>query len=193
VGVGALGLLPPLGSGLLERVSLYQEEVWVEIEGFPNYAVSNRGRVVNLDTDMILSERTHEKGYLRVALYKGGARQDIYIHQLVAAAFFARFRRGEHVEHVNGDPTDNRPENLRNRKQRIAIVREAEESRRLRMATDEAFRAWGKPVKVIETGQVFRTVRDCADFIGGDYSSIYRCLRNERGKHMGYTFEYEAS
>lgn len=169
---------------------MYEEETWVEIEGYPNYAVSNRGRVVNLETDMILSVRPHDKGYMRVALYNGGARRDIYIHQLVAKAFFARFRHGEHIEHVNGDPSDNRPENLRKRKQRMEEVREGV-SRRLQMATDEAYRAWGKPVMLLETGEVFRTVRDCANYIGGDYSSIYRCLRNQRGSHMGYTFAYQ--
>lgn len=170
---------------------MYVEEHWVEIEGFPNYAVSNRGRVVNLETDMVLTQRPHEKGYMRVALYNRGARRDIYVHQLVAKAFFARFRHGEHIEHVNGDHSDNRPENLRKRKQRIAEIHEALESRRLQMVTDEAYRAWGKRVMILETGDTFRTVRDCANYIGGDYSSIYRCLRNERGSHMGYTFEYQ--
>lgn len=170
---------------------MYEQEVWVEIEGYPNYAVSNRGRVVNLETDALLALRPHERGYLRVALYREGVRRDIYVHQLVAKAFFARFRHGEHIEHVNGDPEDNRPENLRKRKLNRELVKEGMASRRLQMATDEAFRAWGKPVMLLETGEVFRTVRDCADYIGGDYSSIYRCLRNERGSHMGYTFAYQ--
>jgi hypothetical protein len=123
-----------------------------------------------------------------VALYREGVRRDVYIHQLVAEAFFGDFTRGEHVAHVNGDPTDNRPANLSKRKQRIEYIRE---SVRLRAATDEAYRAWGRRVKIVETGQVFRTVRDCAEYINGDYSSIYRCLRNGRGSHMKYTFEYQ--
>lgn len=167
---------------------MYQEEVWVEIDGYPNYAVSNKGRIVNQETDMILRERPNENGYMRVALYQNGWRRDHYVHQLVAFAFFGDFRLGEHLEWVNGDVSDNRPENLRTKKVKRELIREAAH---LRAAADEQYRPWGKRVRIVETGEVFRTVRDCANYINGDYSSIYRCLRNERASHMGFTFEYQ--
>jgi hypothetical protein len=47
-----------------------------------------------------------------------------------------------------------------------------------------------KKVVIIETNQIFASVRACAKFIGGDYSAVYRCLRGDRGSHMGFTFEY---
>jgi hypothetical protein len=48
----------------------------------------------------------------------------------------------------------------------------------------------GSAVRIIETDEVFRTARDCANYIGGDYGSIYACLRGDRRSHMGFTFEY---
>lgn len=160
------------------------EEVWVDVEDYPNYAVSNRGEVLSLNNDELLSLRPNAQGYLRVALSREGRVRDFYVHQLVAQAFLPDFRLGEQLIHVNGDNTDNRPENLHPRK----YIREASRLRRERIPRE---RLRGNRVKIIETGQVFRTARECADYIGGDYSSIYSCLRGERKKHMGYTYEYQ--
>ena len=45
-------------------------------------------------------------------------------------------------------------------------------------------------VKIKETGVVFVNARECAAAIGGDYSSVYACLRGVRSTHKGYSFEY---
>lgn len=159
------------------------EEVWVEVEGYPNYAINNRGEVLSLNNDRILKVRPNTEGYLRVALSHEGVVKDFYVHQLVGQAFMSEFKLGDQLLHVNGDNTDNRPENLypRKRVQSDSLLRRS-------LIPPERFR--GKRVRIIETGQVFRTARDCADYIGGDYSSIYSCLRGVRKQHMGYTYEY---
>lgn len=51
-------------------------------------------------------------------------------------------------------------------------------------------RARARKVRIVETNEVFLTVENCARYIGGDASSIYRVLRGERISHKGYTFEY---
>lgn len=159
------------------------EEIWVDVEGYPNYAVSNRGEVLSLNNDSVLSPRPNSDGYLRVALSREGEVRDFYIHQLVAQAFIGEFQLGEQLIHVNGDNADNRPENLYPRK-RIRT----ESALRRSLIPPERLR--GKRVKIIETGQIFRTARECADYVGGDYSSVYSCLRGERKTHRGYTYEY---
>lgn len=45
-------------------------------------------------------------------------------------------------------------------------------------------------VRIVETGDIFRTVRDCARYLKTQPSSIYKVLRGERDSHLGYTFEY---
>ena len=45
-------------------------------------------------------------------------------------------------------------------------------------------------VRVIETGRVYESARACARSLGGDYSAIYRCLKDIRQTHLGYTYEY---
>lgn len=159
------------------------EEVWVEVEGYPNYAVNNRGEVLSLNNDKLLAMRPNDQGYLRVALSREGEVRDFYVHQLVAQAFIGGFTLGEQLIHVNGDIQDNTPANLHQRK----YIREASALRR-KLIPDERYT--GRRVRIKETGEVFRNARALADHINGDYSSIYSCLRGERKTHMGFTYEY---
>lgn len=161
---------------------MYVEEVWLPLEGYPNYSVSNFGEVKNVRTGLLLSHRPDAKGYLRVSLSNCGIVRDHYIHQLVAKCFFGRFEDGAQINWVNGDITDNFVGNLRLRK----VARQAILDR----APIRDSRAWGKRVRIPETGAIYRTVRDCANHIRGDYSSIYAVLRGDRKSHRGYTFEY---
>jgi hypothetical protein len=85
----------------------------------------------------------------------------------------------QQVIQVNGDLDDCRLVNLHLRRQPRS---DEMPIRRIRQTS--------RSVEVIETGDVYRTARDCADYIGGDYGSIYACLRGERGSHLGYTFRY---
>jgi hypothetical protein len=155
------------------------EELWAEIDGYPNYIVSNYGEVVSLRTDQRLRARPNADGYLRVALSREGVSKDHYVHQLVAKAFFGSFRNGMHVSHVNGDKENNSTHNLRLRSGKVGTAQR-----------DNEQEPWGQRVRIIETGQVFRTARECARHIGGDYGSVYACLRGRRNRHLGYTFEY---
>jgi hypothetical protein len=133
-------------------------------------------------TKQILRYRPDAKGYLRVSLSNEGIVRDHYVHQLVAKCFFGRFEEGEQMNWVNGDITDNFVGNLR--------LRKASRQAILDRAPVRDSRAWGKRVRIPETGAIYRTVRDCADHIRGDYSTIYACLRGDRKSHRGYTFEY---
>lgn len=161
---------------------MYVEEIWLPLEGYPNYSVSNFGNVMNVKTEQILKHRPDGKGYLRVSLSTGGVVQDRYIHQLVAKCFFGRFEYGTQIDWVNGDITDNFVGNLR--------LRRASRQAILDLAPPSEGRVWGKRVRIPETGAIYRTVRDCASHIRGDYSSIYAVLRGDRKSHRGYTFEY---
>lgn len=53
-------------------------------------------------------------GYLRVAVHHPGKgrRHPAYVHRLMALAFVDGYAPGLHVNHINGNKTDNRPENL---------------------------------------------------------------------------------
>lgn len=90
-----------------------QEEVWKDIPSYEGkYQVSNLGRVKSLlsSTEKILKTRKDKSGYLRINLgYK-----TLRIHQLVAMAFLGHEPCGMKlvVDHIDGDRTNNKMENL---------------------------------------------------------------------------------
>jgi hypothetical protein len=155
-------------------------EVWAEILGFPNYQISNYGSVRSLRTHSLIKHRYNGGGYAHVTLSTYGEQHDYYVHQLVAQAFFDNYKPGMRIKHVNGDQTDCSVMNLQ-------FVRR---NNSLQHSRVETHTVWGKRVRIVETGEIFRTVRQCARFIGGDYSAIYSVLRGQRATHLGYTFEY---
>lgn len=101
-------------------------ERWRVIEGFPNYEVSNlgnvrswahkgRGRGKGRTKKPRLLTATLRKGstdYLTVTLYSEEGRSVSLVHQLVTKTFHGPRPEGKVVRHLNGDPLDNRAENL---------------------------------------------------------------------------------
>lgn len=82
------------------------DEKWVPVEGFPNYAVSNYGEVINVNTNRTLSERKCKDGRRRVVLYVKGVPHARMVNRLVAEAFFLNYQDGIEVNHINGDHGD---------------------------------------------------------------------------------------
>lgn len=66
------------------------EEVWAEVEGFPDYAVSNHGRVMSIRFDRILSSRPNSYGHARVVLYRDRQAHEFYVDALVKEVFEGR-------------------------------------------------------------------------------------------------------
>lgn len=102
-------------------------EEWRPVVGYEyHYEVSSHGRVRSIDravTDKIgrtralkgkdLSAYVNKLGYRQVALSDSAGQKSFNVHILVALAFIGNRPSREHVCHVNGDPSDNRVENLR--------------------------------------------------------------------------------
>lgn len=154
------------------------DEAWTEVEDFPGYAVSTHGRVMNLRTNAILRPRNNSYGYTRVGLRRDGRTHDVYVHHLVARAFISGYYPGVQVRH-HSDNSDNSVTNLRFRR-----------GARMGHLNKRTQRAVSRRIRIVETGEVFLTVENCAKYIQGDPSSIYRVLRGERISHKGLTFEY---
>ncbi len=101
-------------------------EEWRTAAGFPDYEVSDRGRVRSIDRYVRggrggwrfvegVNRKAHIKDgyvYLGLRLNNSSTRQ-VRIHRLVAATFIGPCPAGMEVLHINGVRDDNRPENLR--------------------------------------------------------------------------------
>ena len=95
-------------------------EIWKDVKGYEGeYLVSNMGRVKSikkkfgtLHQETILKPATIWTGYLRVGLVKDKKSKSIFVHRLVAQEFIPNPENKPIINHINGDRTDNRVENL---------------------------------------------------------------------------------
>lgn len=86
-------------------------ESWKPVSGFPSYAVSDMGRVKRLDpSPWIITQTTRPYGYRTVTLGKGTLR---FVHRLVAFAFVPVVIGKPHIDHIDGNASNNVPSNLR--------------------------------------------------------------------------------
>lgn len=95
------------------------EEVWRGIPGFDGYEASSLGRIRRVRdynstwAGRVLSPRVTAKGYEYVVPSVRNERRTMKIHRLVCLAFHGEAPPGaECVRHLDGDPSNNRPENL---------------------------------------------------------------------------------
>lgn len=84
------------------------EELWVPVEDYPNYEISNYGRVVNIKTGYELKTWAVGKGgkYLRVELSRDALRRAFFLHRLVAREFFLLYSDRVEVICINGNYHD---------------------------------------------------------------------------------------
>lgn len=92
-------------------------EVWKDIDGYPNYQVSNMGRVKSLNYKLTGKEKIMNicnggSGYLKICLSKDGKRKQYFIHRLVAQAFIPNPNNLPQVNHRDEDKQNNSVENL---------------------------------------------------------------------------------
>jgi hypothetical protein len=156
------------------------KEDWAYIDRFPDYAVSNLGFVVNIKYGRLIKPQATSRGYMKVTLQANGESCQIYVHQLVAEAFLCDYRKGLRVAHIDGHLCNNEILNLK--------LIKGKESRE--PIFYDSPRLHARRLRIIETGEIFRTAYDCAGYIGGQASKIYAVLNGQRTTHLGYTFEY---
>ena len=166
-------------------------EEWVDLNNFPNHQISSYGRVRNKKTNYVLKPVSDRYEYLRVSI---GSMDNVYIHKLVCEAFLgASEDKRLQVNHIDCNRQNNNVSNLEwctasenirwgvkvgNIKPQIASIKAIEVNK--------------KPVCIVETGQIFDSVKDCADYFGVKPTNISRCLAGVRkgqrfhGCHIEY-------
>lgn len=86
-------------------------EEWKTITNFPNYQVSNLGRVRRI-TGRVLKNRFNKFGYDRVRLYNKTSSKNHLVHRLVALEFILNRNNYPIVGHIDNNPANNKCENL---------------------------------------------------------------------------------
>lgn len=154
-------------------------EEWRIINDFPNYEVSNLGRVRNKKTGYLLKPLLNNDDYLYVDLYKI-PQKPVHnrIHRLVADAFLGP-SPDLVVNHKDGDKHNNVLSN-------IEWVTAKENS----TLASKAGLYKTHPIKIVETDEKFRSVKDCARAIGVHPSDVNHVISGAKDSIKGLTFEY---
>ena len=156
------------------------DEQWREWPQDPRIMVSNKGNVVSYKSGVgrPLKVYHNNRGYQQVGAVSGSPR---YVHRLVAETWLDNPNHYREVNHINGDKDDNRVENLE----------WTTRSQNLRHAWRTGLnKGRSTPIRIVETGEIFESLRECARRIGGSQGAISECLAGKRSTHHGYHFEY---
>lgn len=86
-------------------------EKWAKIKNYPNYKVSNYGKVKNLK-NKVLKLREDRNGYLIAYLYNDGIMKCKKVHRLVAEAFIPNPKGKTQINHKDGNKKNNKVINL---------------------------------------------------------------------------------
>lgn len=157
-------------------------EIWLPIKEFPKYDISSDGRIRNAMTGRIIKTFPNVRGYLIATLYRDKVAHTVRVHRLVATTFYDCNYEGLVVNHIDGNKTNNHVSNLEWCTESENIIHAYRNNLRQppRM----------KRVKIVETGEIFDSMSDCARAINGSVSGIYDCETGRQNTHRGYHFEW---
>ena len=175
------------------------QEIWKEIKGYEGYfEVSNLGnfrskdRIVKYKKDGIrnypgkpLLTETILEGYQRIVLMKDAIKKRYMCHRLVAETFIPNPDNKPFINHINGNRSDNRVENLEwctqseNERHSITILGKTMKGK-----------TFPKKIKCIETGIEYNSMNELiCKTKTGCIVGLKKAINAHR-KYHGYTYEF---
>ena len=157
-----------------------------KLKKFPNYIISNNGKVYDLGGKEIAQVDKNSK-YIYYKLFNGIEKKNYHAHKLVAALYIQNPNKYDEVDHINADPKNNDVSNLR----------WCTHSQNMKYNAD--LRQVGKKVNQIDitTEQVikiFNSIEEARIAVGlKDGTSIGKCINGKQktaGKDIKYMWSY---
>lgn len=169
-------------------------KIWKTISDHPNYEVSNYGEIRNKKTGRILKQYTNERGYLILQIDRKSER----VHRLVANAFCKNKFDDSDVNHIDGNKKNNsasnlefctRSENIRHAFKNGLSKSNLNANARQR-GTEIMKQKYSKPVLIVETGEVYSSIKECARLTGLCGTEISKCCRGLSSQYCGFHFKF---
>ena len=158
-------------------------ELWKPIPDTDDvYYISSHGRVYSTKRNIFRKQSFNRRGYLQVTLHIKGKRRGALVHRLVAQAFIHQpSKEQDTVNHIDGDKTNNRIDNL--------------EWVTLQENIDHAFKSGlhinpKRPVLCVELNTVFKSISEASKHLGVSPRSIHNVCNGIRKRTGGYTWKF---
>lgn len=147
-------------------------ENWKQLREFPDYSISNKGRVRKDDYDRIMSLTLNQKGILMAGLTLQGVQYRRSVVVMVAHNFLTPHPHGNFDTPIqlDGDRTNAEAENLQYRPMWFA--------RRYHLQFNQELLGSDVPVKNLTTGETYPTSWEAAIHYGLLVSEILNSINN---------------
>lgn len=89
------------------------EAEWREIPDFPEYEVSTEGQIRNKKSGTLRVLDLNSRGYYRIRVQRKGEYHRLMVHRCVAKAFIPNPDNKKIIDHIDGNPRNNKLSNLR--------------------------------------------------------------------------------
>lgn len=194
-------------------------EIWRDIKGYEGlYQISNEGKVKSLPrewkcarnesgnrhrNEIIMSPQLR-LNYYRVRLVKDGVGKNKSVHRLVAETFIDNPDKKPVIDHINGNPIDNRVENLRwctqeenngfelhrkNVGKALLGRKHSEETiEKIRKKLYKSVNQYDLDGNFIAT---YASAKEAAKITNSNYVSICQCCTGRNKTANGYIWKYE--
>ena len=176
-------------------------EEWRILEGISNhYEVSNLGNVRSLDRitkghkykGKLLKQQETFGGYLYITIRGGEFDGKKYkVHRLVAMYFIPNPDNKPQVDHIDGNPKNNKVDNLRwttPTENSNNTTTKDNQCRSLRGIYKKSVSMYTKEGSHVRD---FDSITEAANYVGGCFQNISQCLHNKRDYYKGYIWKFK--
>lgn len=163
-------------------------ERFVKVKGNPRYEASSAGYVRSLKTGRPMKPSEANSGYLHIKLFDGRKHHSKAVHRIIAESFSDEPHIGLEVNHIDGNKHNNSLDNLEwcshSNNTKHAIKNGLFKPYKL-----PPYRHEGRKVRIVETGEIFGSLTDCANRVSGVKQGIGQCLSGKKKSYKGYHYE----
>ena len=148
------------------------KEVWKEIPAYNgDYFVSNYGRIKSCKRAPIIMKPSHSSKYPyhKVQLFKKGKYKIFPIHRLVAENFIPKVEGKDYINHIDGNPSNNRADNLE-------WCTLSENSWHSWNIIGRKYGGFKRKIICEETGIIYQSIHECARQFSVSPSTVYKSL-----------------